>query len=63
MTSHRFRVGQNVRVLGAEVNKTLAAAVTRLLPADHENLPLRYRIKAAIDKHERMVTEDQLLPG
>ncbi|WP_155905007.1 hypothetical protein [Methylopila sp. M107] len=63
MTQHRFRVGQTVRVAGDGANKPATAAITRLLPADHEHLPLRYRVKVAIDKYERMVTEDQLTPG
>lgn len=61
MKAHKFAVGQTVRFLpDARSSASLRGLykVVRLLPAeanDHQ-----YRVKSALDGHERVVRESQL---
>lgn len=61
MSSHKFSVGQTVRVSPDRDQQALRVErfkVTRLLPeADNH---LQYRVKCEKDGHERVVREDQL---
>ncbi|MGA0533988.1 hypothetical protein [Hansschlegelia sp. KR7-227] len=64
MTKHRFKVGDRASLAAtASLKMATSVVITGLYPADHENLPLRYRVKAPSESHERMATEDQLKPG
>jgi hypothetical protein len=62
VTDHKFAVGQTVYVslgLGrAAKNRSSAFNVVRLLPAERNDH--QYRIKSALDGHERVVKESQL---
>ena len=61
MKTHKFAVGQTVRFSpGAQSSATLRGSykIVRLLPAEANDY--QYRVKSALDGHERVVKESQL---
>jgi len=64
MISHKFNVGQTVEFLPGPHDGNVRRGqykVQRLLPS--ESKELRYRVKHALDGHERVVAESQLAAG
>lgn len=62
MTSHRFVVGQTVRMrnrFGPSPSIAEAYRITAILPAREDNSP-QYRIRNDNERHERVTTEDSL---
>ena len=63
MTDHKFKLGQTVRVVRSAKDGAYPVPggkfnITGLLPADGaEN---QYRIKSALDGHERVIKEHRL---
>ncbi len=63
MTDHKYKVGQTVRVVRSAKDGAYPVPggkfnVTGLLPSDGAENP--YRLKSALDGHERGVTENRL---
>ena len=61
MASHRFAIGQSVRLSNRHGLSTKAAEtyrITRTLP-ERDNSP-QYRIRSEAETHERVATEDIL---
>ncbi|HEX5325079.1 MAG TPA: hypothetical protein VFW75_00280 [Acetobacteraceae bacterium] len=64
MTQHKFAVGQAVEFLPGPRDGNVPRGryrVQRLLPSEAGDL--QYRVKHAIDGHERVVVESQLAAG
>jgi len=64
MTRHKFAVGQTVDLLPGTGNGNIPRGrykVQRQLPS--ETRDLQYRVKHAVDGHERVVLESQLSDG
>jgi hypothetical protein len=64
MSNYRFKVGQTVNYTPRFVGSVKADAVfkiTRLLPADDDEL--QYRIRSASEPYERVAKESQLNRG
>lgn len=62
MMTHRFTVGQLVRMnggFGALPSVTETYRITAVLPPARENSP-QYRIRNETERYERMTTEDNL---
>ena len=65
MPAHKFAVGQMVSFspdrgqIGA-ADRGGSYEVVRLLPKAAGVLPYRYRVRCKLDRHERVVREDQL---
>lgn len=60
MQTHKYRVGQRVSFTGPVRNNSPSGEyeIVRLLPADGGEP--RYRIKSSLERHERVIGEDQL---
>lgn len=61
MTTHRYHVGERVHYVRGPYDGDVtpgAYTITRLLPID--GLDPQYRVKSAIELHERMMRESQL---
>lgn len=64
MSTHKFTVGQTVEFLPGPRDGNVRRGqykVQRLLPSESKDL--QYRVKHALDGHERVVTESQLSAG
>jgi hypothetical protein len=64
MTNHKFTVGQMVEFLPGPRDGNVPRGkykVQRLLPSETKDL--QYRVKHAVDGHERVVAESQLAAG
>ena len=64
MTRHKFAVGQIVNLRPSPGDRAIPPGrykVQRQLPS--ETWDLQYRVKHAVDGHERVVLESQLSPG
>jgi len=62
MMAHKFRVGQTVEYVpdaGFDRLSRGRYTIVRLFPPDERNTP-QYRIKNAMDGHERLARENQL---
>lgn len=60
--SRRFKIGQMVELLPTTLRAAAPGAyeIVRLIPI--ESGPPRYCLKSREEKHERIVSEDDLLP-
>lgn len=61
MAAHKFSVGQSVRILTGPRDGNIPRGsykVQRLLPSETKDM--QYRVKNALDGHERVVRESQL---
>jgi hypothetical protein len=56
---HKFKIGQRVSYSPPGQRRTSVYTILQRLPSEGGN-DLRYRIKAADEPHERVVTEVQL---
>ena len=64
MATHKFAVGDRVRVIVSKYAGDVPAGVytiSRKLPVEAN--VRQYRVKHAEDGHERVVREDQLIPS
>jgi hypothetical protein len=64
MFARRFAEGDRVIIVGGAVDKTVRAGtytVVRLMPM--AGLGFQYRVKAALDAHERVLDEYRLAPA
>jgi len=64
MTRHKFAVGQLVDLRPSPGERNIPSGrykVQRQLPS--ETRDLQYRVKHAVDGHERVVLESQIVPG
>lgn len=62
MSSHRFAIGQSVRMsnkFGPSPSTAETYRITAILPAREDNSP-QYRIRNDDERHERVTTEDSL---
>jgi len=61
--AHKFRVGQMVELIGSTFRPAAAGhyEIIALRPADGENP--QYRIKSKSEAHERVVSENELVPA
>ena len=60
MSSHKFRIGQLVRLQPDVATRAAGVySVVQLVPGGVDGI-LQYRIKSAHEQHERMVKEHQL---
>ncbi len=62
MTSHKFKVGQSVRLSSAAINRGVAGIykVVALLPEERGDC--HYRVQSSVGSQQRVVLEDQLSP-
>lgn len=62
MSGHRFKVGQMVELLPTTLRSAAPGAyeIVRLIPI--ESGAPQYCLKSREEKHERVVTEDDLFP-
>jgi hypothetical protein len=64
MTRHKFAIGQLVDLRPSPGERNIPPGrykVQRQLPS--ETRDLQYRVKHAVDGHERVVLESQIVPG
>ncbi len=61
MTTHRFKVGQTVRMTGWNRISSYATQTFRIVATLPEfNNMLQYRIRSDDERHERVATEESL---
>jgi hypothetical protein len=60
----KFAIGQTVRFAPSNTRNTVAGnyEIRQLMPASDYQAEPRYRIKHASERHERIVTESDLMP-
>jgi hypothetical protein len=64
MTRHKFAIGQVIDLRPTPGERNIPSGhykVQRQLPS--ETRDLQYRVKHAVDGHERVVLESQIVPG
>ena len=62
MIDHQFKIGDRVKLSESLARRTVDVfEVTRLVPAEREDLEPRYRVKAKSETHERLVAQDEIL--
>ncbi|HEX4409467.1 MAG TPA: hypothetical protein VH206_11895 [Xanthobacteraceae bacterium] len=63
MTSHKFKIGQTVALVPSIARPAASGdyQIISLRPADNSEIP-KYRIKSSNEAHERVVTENDLVP-
>ncbi len=61
--SHKFAIGQTVHFAPSNAHTAVAGnyEVRHLMPASDHQIEPRYRIKNVAERHERIVTESDLM--